>query len=433
MMSRLAQYSRPSWSGFRSRRAGGLDGGVVQEGGPDWAGYYAWSAGREPLLLAACQKLSAGKDRMAIDLGCGDGTQALELLARGWSVMAVDAARNPGTRGVRGPGPTQDRRPLPAPCRQSVRSGAPASRVHLVGDYLRARSQLLCLTGDTATRAAYLYAALSRACHYHLYEPELRVSSAGHAVRTHSMRWIVRIGRYDSGAMPDNRRSRPTLRCLTEDLGVSIPPLEVDLGGLANPWLDELRRIAPTSPSGQKRILSIGRPMVYRLRASSNRAATWVDEDRGIVWLCAAHRREEGSGDDAYAWFARLHTAGQLLPSDDDRLRDRAEAIIRLQRGLTSELLHLADEALIREGTELRSDLGRYLPCRVLALGGSGVEEIWCALSVRAADGTHIGYELRNILFAALEAHFPDAIFEVRGDWPTGDVGWWETVRLGLR
>jgi hypothetical protein len=36
------------------------------------------------------------------------------------------------------------------------------------------RSQLLCLNayldGDTATRAAYLYAALSRACHYHLYE-----------------------------------------------------------------------------------------------------------------------------------------------------------------------------------------------------------------------------------------------------------------------
>jgi SAM-dependent methyltransferase len=28
---------------------------------------------------------------MAIDLGCGEGTDALELLARGWSVMAVDA------------------------------------------------------------------------------------------------------------------------------------------------------------------------------------------------------------------------------------------------------------------------------------------------------------------------------------------------------
>jgi hypothetical protein len=36
------------------------------------------------------------------------------------------------------------------------------------------RSQLLCLTvyldQDTATRAAYLFAALSRACHYHSYE-----------------------------------------------------------------------------------------------------------------------------------------------------------------------------------------------------------------------------------------------------------------------
>jgi hypothetical protein len=36
------------------------------------------------------------------------------------------------------------------------------------------RSQLLCLTDcvdkDTATRAAYLFAALSRACHYHSYE-----------------------------------------------------------------------------------------------------------------------------------------------------------------------------------------------------------------------------------------------------------------------
>lgn len=233
--------------------------------------------------------------------------------------------------------------------------------------------------------------------------------------------------------MPENRRSRPTLRCLTEDLGLSIPPLDVDLGRLDDPWLEELRRIAPTSPLGQKRILSIDRPMVYRLRAVSQRAATWVDEEHGIVWLCAAHRREEDSGDDAYAWFARLHTDGLLLPTDDDRLRDRAEAVIRLQRGLTSELLQLADEALKHEGTELRSDLGRYLPCRVLASGGSGVEEIWCALSVRAADGTHIRDELRNILFAALEAHFPDAIFEVRGDWPTGHVEWWETVRLGLR
>jgi SAM-dependent methyltransferase len=77
----------------RLSRAGGHDDGVADDGGADWAGYYASSAGREPrlLLLAACQELGAGQDRLAIDLGCGEGTDALELLARGWLVLAVDA------------------------------------------------------------------------------------------------------------------------------------------------------------------------------------------------------------------------------------------------------------------------------------------------------------------------------------------------------
>jgi hypothetical protein len=46
------------------------------------------------------------------------------------------------------------------------------------------------------------------------------------------------------------------------------------------------------------------------------------------------------------------------------------------------------------------------------------VEEIWCALSGRAADGTHVRDRLRDILFAALEDRFPGAVFEIRGDWP---------------
>lgn len=44
------------------------------------------------MLLAACAELGAGDGRMAIDLGCGGGTAAVELLARGWSVTAVAAA-----------------------------------------------------------------------------------------------------------------------------------------------------------------------------------------------------------------------------------------------------------------------------------------------------------------------------------------------------
>jgi hypothetical protein len=52
---------------------------VADDGG--WAGYYAWSAGRppRPLLLVACEELGAGHDRLAIDLGCGEGTDELEL------------------------------------------------------------------------------------------------------------------------------------------------------------------------------------------------------------------------------------------------------------------------------------------------------------------------------------------------------------------
>ena len=42
------------------------------------------------MLLAACQRLGDGAGRMAVDLGCGDGTDTLALLERGWSVLAVD-------------------------------------------------------------------------------------------------------------------------------------------------------------------------------------------------------------------------------------------------------------------------------------------------------------------------------------------------------
>ena len=130
-----------------------------------------------------------------------------------------------------------------------------------------------------------------------------------------------------------DRRGRSTVRCLLDDLGVDLSGLDVDLGDLDHPFLEELRRVTPVSPKGQKRILSIDHPLVYRLRVSSERGATWVDDSDEIVWLCSAHRREDDSDEDAYAYFAQLHAAGALLPDDDDRLRDRAEGALRLQRG----------------------------------------------------------------------------------------------------
>jgi tellurite methyltransferase len=61
-----------------------------------WARYYQAVQGREPraLFLAALAAFDAdGFDpagAQAVDLGCGDGTETMALLSRGWRVLAVD-------------------------------------------------------------------------------------------------------------------------------------------------------------------------------------------------------------------------------------------------------------------------------------------------------------------------------------------------------
>jgi hypothetical protein len=47
-------------------------------------------------------------------------------------------------------------------------------------------------------------------------------------------------------ALPE-RRTRPTIRCLREDLGLELPTVDVDLGTLGHPLLDEARRVAPAA------------------------------------------------------------------------------------------------------------------------------------------------------------------------------------------
>ena len=57
-----------------------------------WAAYYDATAARppRPTLMAALARFGEG-GRFAVDLGCGDGREAIELLRRGWSVLAIDA------------------------------------------------------------------------------------------------------------------------------------------------------------------------------------------------------------------------------------------------------------------------------------------------------------------------------------------------------
>lgn len=71
-----------------------------------WGGYHARSRerGPRPLLLRACDFLGAGGGRMAVDLGCGSGTDVIALLQRGWAVTAVDQDEA-GLRLLRAGGP----------------------------------------------------------------------------------------------------------------------------------------------------------------------------------------------------------------------------------------------------------------------------------------------------------------------------------------
>ncbi len=59
----------------------------------DWASYYAKTGARPPreTLLFALDRFGEAQPGFAIDLGCGNGRDTIELLRRGWRVLAVDA------------------------------------------------------------------------------------------------------------------------------------------------------------------------------------------------------------------------------------------------------------------------------------------------------------------------------------------------------
>lgn len=65
-----------------------------EDGGTNWADYYAATSDRPPrrtVLEALARFGPSVSPRSAVDLGCGDGRDTIELLRRGWSVLAIDS------------------------------------------------------------------------------------------------------------------------------------------------------------------------------------------------------------------------------------------------------------------------------------------------------------------------------------------------------
>ncbi|MGI8609759.1 MAG: hypothetical protein ACR2MY_11110 [Candidatus Dormibacteria bacterium] len=230
-----------------------------------------------------------------------------------------------------------------------------------------------------------------------------------------------------------DREVRVTIRCLIEDLGTAVPPLAEPISAVDQPLMDEARRVAPTAPQGQKRILSIGHPPVYRLRHSNQRAATWLDRDAGILWVLAIARREDDSDEDAFAHFSRLHADGRLLPTDDDRARIEFEQGHRLFTRIRSDLVVVLARTREHREDEIRVDLAGFLSVRVYSALDGKLEELWMAVSTRDATGAGVAPRLRDTIFALMEQLVAPAEWEGRPDWPRGQLEWFEVCRLAIR
>ena len=75
----------------------------------DWSAYYSAVGGRPPrdTLLVALERFEAEKSavgsRFAVDLGCGEGRDTVELLKRGWHVLGIDGEKEAIARLLRRP------------------------------------------------------------------------------------------------------------------------------------------------------------------------------------------------------------------------------------------------------------------------------------------------------------------------------------------
>jgi hypothetical protein len=227
------------------------------------------------------------------------------------------------------------------------------------------------------------------------------------------------------------RAVRVTLRCLSEDLSLPVPPLGTELGSVEHPLVAEAWRVAPVAESSQDRILAISSPLVYKLRHGRWRGASWMERSTELFWLLAGGIREEGSSDDPYVHFVALHRADHLLPTDDDRLRYRGERAARFLREMRAALRDELQAARAHAGTDHRF-VAAGLSLRLYVRRTDDWEEVWLAIRTVDVEGSGVAQRTRDVVFALLEELVGEAEWEVQAHWPTGTLHGCEVVRWGV-
>ena len=199
-----------------------------------------------------------------------------------------------------------------------------------------------------------------------------------------------------------------------------VPDWDEELTPHDDPLVREAVAHADTAEETLRRILCILKPLVYRVRHSRTRGAVWLDREAGILWLLAAETREEDSNDDAYEYFQYLHEAGRLLPTEDDYLRDRAEAIVRFNQQAPADVENALDDARRHAGEDQETVIGSTLPARVCVVDDGDLEELWVMVSCRDTHGDYVDRKLAQVVMVYFEEQVGPGAWEAVDEWRDG-------------
>lgn len=239
-------------------------------------------------------------------------------------------------------------------------------------------------------------------------------------------RWVHR--RRPSGETPAARRTRITFRCLYIDLHEEMPPAEVDLETIDHPIMRKACAMTPDYPMNQVRIQEIREDHVFRFTHGRQRVATWLDQDAGVVWVCAVDERD----DDTYDHFVDLYVAGELLPREDDQFREEVEAAARFAAAVRDTVPRALETARANPDMQHVFALPGGSEFRLYVRAGD-VDEIWVAMPALTAPAG-LAPRMRGLVVAVIEQHLGGhAEWEQRYDWPTGQLMDYEIAYLGLR